>query len=264
MAKRIFLLLCFLLVLAGMTAALAKEKTVLPDAGVYFRTNEKGAINGNLTVFTLPDGKVFFEVFSMDYKGDESGLIPAMEKGGAPKAVFAGTIEQRKKKALAHMDFGTNDINDELEEWQYPVNADKSSKKPVRLSYEVRLKGKEVTLVPAEEKFSTKQFYDKVEVAGLYVKADDEFPDAGPCLAAYAAEQFDPELARLALTKSNVAKWNIERLPAGNYEGIGSMPMSLQVSAYNGAHTMGSYIVASDLRVVYKMSGTTWKKLSAK
>ena len=81
MVKRILSLLCFLLMLAGMTTALAKEKSVFPDAGVYFRTNEKGAINGNLSVYVLPGGKVFFEVFAMDYTGDESGLIPAMEKG---------------------------------------------------------------------------------------------------------------------------------------------------------------------------------------
>ena len=143
MVKKILSLLCCLFMLAGMSTALAKEKTAFPDAGVYFRTNEKGAINGNLSVFTLPEGKVFFEVFAMDYSGDDSGLIPAMEKDGEPKAVFAGIIERRKKKTLAHMDFCTNDISDELEEWQYPVNADKTSKSPVRLSYEVKMKTQE-------------------------------------------------------------------------------------------------------------------------
>ena len=265
MAKKILSLLCFLLVLAGMPAALAKEKSVFPDAGVYFRTNEKGAINGNLTVFALPDGKGFFEVFAMDYFGDESGLIPAMEKDGKSKAVFAGILEYRKKKTLAHMDFGTNDISDELAEWQYPVYAGKPSKSPVRLSYEVKVKGKEITLAPADEKYSTKQFFDKVEVAGLYVKAEDEFPDAGSCLAAYAAERFDPDLARPASIHSNVARWKINRLPAGDYEGIGSMPMSLQVMAYNGAQTLiGTYMVAGDLSAVYKVSGTTTKRLTVK
>ncbi|MBR4907730.1 MAG: hypothetical protein IKZ43_01815 [Acidaminococcaceae bacterium] len=264
MAQKIISLLCFLLMLTGMTA-LAKEKSMFPNAGVYFRTNDKGAINGNLTVFMLPDGKVFFEVFAMDYKGDESGLIPAMEKGGEPKAVFAGIMEHKKKKTLAHMDFGTNGIGDELEEWQYPVNADKTSKNQVRLSYELIIKGKEITLAPADTKYSTKQFFDKVEVAGRYVKAEDEFPDAGACLAAYAAERFDPDLARLALTRSNVARWKIDRLPAGDYDGISAMPMSLQVSAYNGAHTLlGTYLVAGDLSAVYKISGTNAKKLSAK
>ena len=265
MAKKILSLFCFLLLLAGMTTVLAKEKSVFPDAGVYFRTNGKGAMNGNLSVFVLPDGKVFFEVFAMDYLGDESGLIPAMEKGGEPKAVFAGALEHRKKKMLAHMDFGTNDISDELEEWQYPISAGKTSKSPVRLSYEVKVKGKEITLVPAEAKYSTKQFFNKVEVAGRYVKAEDEFPDAGACLAAYAAERFDPDLARLASSRSNVAKWKIERLPAGNYDSIGTMPMSLQVTAYNGTQTLiGSYLVAGDLSAVYKVSGTSAKKLSAK
>jgi hypothetical protein len=265
MAKKILSLLCFLLMLAGMTTALAKEKSVFPDAGVYFRTNEKGAINGNLSVYVLPDGKVFFEVFAMDYTGDESGLIPAMEKGGKPKAVFAGIMEQKRKKKLAHMDFGTNDISDELAEWQYPVNAGKSSKSPVRLSYEVKVKGKEVTLVPADEKYSTKQFFDKVEVAGRYVKAEEEFPDAGACMAAYAVERFDPDLGRLASTRSNVARWKINRLPAGDYDGIGSMPMSLQVLAYNGAQTLiSTYMVAGDLSAVYKVSGTIAKNLSAK
>lgn len=265
MVNKILSLLCCLLMLAGMSTALAKEKTAFPDAGVYFRTNEKGAINGNLTVFSLPDGKVFFEVFAMDYLGDESGLIPAMEKGGEPKVVFAGIMEQRKKKTLAHMDFGTNDINDELKEWQYPVNADKTSKSPVRLSYEVKIKGKEITLAPADTKYSTKQFFDKVEVAGRYVKAEDEFPDAGACLAAYVAERFDPDLARFALTRSNVARWKIDRLPAGNYGGVGPMPMSLQVWAYNGINTLiGTYMIAGDLSVVYKVSGTFGKKLSLK
>ena len=266
MAKKILSLLCFLLVLAGMPAALAKEKSVFPDAGVYFRTNEKGAINGNLTVFALPDGKVFFEVFAMDYFGDESGLIPAMEKDGKPKAVFAGIMEQKKKKNLAHMDFGTNDISDELTEWQYPVYAGKPSKSPVRLSYEVKVKGKEITLAPADEKHSTKQFFNKVEVAGRYVKAEDEFPDAGACLAAYMVEHLDPDLGRLASTRSNnVTRWKINRLPAGNYDGVGSMPMSLQVFAYNGAQTLiGTYMVAGDLSAVYKVSGTNAKKLSAK
>ena len=265
MVKKIVSLLCCLFLLADISAALAKEKSVFPDAGVYFRTNEKGAINGNLTVFSLPDGKVFFEVFAMDYSGDDSGLIPAMEKDGEPKAVFAGIIERRKKKTLAHMDFCTNDISDELEEWQYPVNADKTSKSPVRLSYEVKMKGKEITLVPADAKYSTKQFFGKVEVAGRYVKAEDEFPDAGACLAAYAAERFDPDLSRLALTRSNVARWKIDRLPAGNYDGIGSMPMSLQVLAYNGTNTLiGTYMVAGDLSAVYKVSGTFGKKLSLK
>ena len=266
MAKKILSLFCFLLLLAGMTTALAKEKSVFPDAGVYFRTNEKGAMNGNLSVFVLPDGKVFFEVFAMDYTGDESGLIPAMEKGGAPKAVFAGVLEHRKKKMLAHMDFGTNDISDELEEWQYPISAGKTSKSPVRLSYEVKVKGKEITLIPAEAKYSTKQLFDKVEVAGRYVKAEDEFPDAGACLAAYAAERFDPDLARLAASpRSNIVRWKIDRLPAGDYDGIGAMPMSLQVSAYNGSNTLiGAYVVAGDLSAVYKISGTNAKKLSAK
>ena len=266
MAKKILSLFCFLLLLAGMTTALAKEKSVFPDAGVFFRTNEKGAMNGNLSVFVLPDGKVFFEVFAMDYMGDESGLIPAMEKGGAPKAVFAGVLEHRKKKMLAHMDFGTNDISDELEEWQYPISAGKTSKSPVRLSYEVKVKGKEITLIPAEAKYSTKQLFDKVEVAGRYVKAEDEFPDAGACLAAYAAERFDPDLARLAASpRSNIVRWKIDRLPAGDYDGIGAMPMSLQVSAYNGSNTLiGAYVVAGDLSGVYKISGTNAKKLSAK
>ena len=265
MAKKILSLLCFLLVLAGMPAALSKEKSVFPDAGVYLRTNEKGAINGNLTVFALPDGKIFFEVFAMDYFGDESGLIPAMEKDGKPKAVFAGIIEQKRKKNLAHMDFGTNDISDELAEWQYPVNIGKPSKKTVRLSYQVKVKGKEITLVPADEKYSTKQFFNKVEVAGRYVKTEDEFPDAGACLAAYVAERFDPDLARLASTRSNVTRWKINRLPAGDYDGVGSMPMSLQVLAYNGAQTLiGTYMVAGDLSAVYKVSGTNAKKLSAK
>ena len=265
MVKKILSLLCCLLMLAGISSALAKEKSVFPDAGVYLRVNEKGAINGNLSVFTLPEGKVFFEVFAMDYSGDESGLIPAMEKDGEPKAVFAGIIERRKKKTLAHMDFCTNDISDELEEWQYPVNADKTSKSPVRLSYEAKVKGKEVTLAPSDEKYSTKQLLDKVEVAGRYVKAEEEFPDAGACLAAYAAVRFDPDLARLASTRSNVARWIINRLPAGDYDGVGSMPMSLQVSAYNSAHTLlGTYLVAGDLRAVYKVSGTFGKKLSVK
>lgn len=266
MAKKILSLLCFLLLLASMTAALAKEKSVFPDAGVYFRTNEKGVINGTLSVFVLSDKKVFFEVFAMDYKGDESGLIPAMEKDGEPKAVFAGIMEQRKKKTLAYLDFGTNGISDEPEEWQYPVNADKTSKNPVRLGYEVKTKGKEITFSPADTKYSTKQFFGNVEAAGRYVKAEDEFPDAGACLAAYAVERFDPELARLATSpRSNVVRWKIDRLPAGDYEGIGPMPMSLQVSAYNSSNTLiGSYLVASDLSAVYKVSGTSAKKLSAK
>ena len=129
----------------------------------------------------------------------------------------------------------------------------------------MKVNGKEVTLAPADEKYSTKQFFDKVEVAGRYVKAEEEFPDAGACLAAYAAERFDPDLARLALTHSNVARWKINRLPAGDYDGIGSMPMSLQVLAYNGAQTLiGTYIVAGDLSAMYKFSGTIAKKLSTK
>ena len=265
MVKKILSLLCCLFMLADISAALAKEKSVFPNAGVYFRTNDKGAINGNLTVFTLPDGKVFFEVFAMDYKGDESGLIPAMEKDGEPKAVFAGIVEQRKMKTLAYLDFGTNDISDELEKWQYPVFADRASKSAARLSYEVKGNGKEIILSPADAKYSTKQFFDKVEVAGRYVKAEDEFPDAGACLAAYAAARFDPDLVRLALTHSNVARWKIDRLPAGDYDGIGPMPMSLQVSAYNSAHTLlGTYLVAGDLSAVYKISGTNAKKLSTK
>jgi hypothetical protein len=129
----------------------------------------------------------------------------------------------------------------------------------------VKVKGKEVTLAPADEKYSTKQLFDKVEVAGRYVKAEEEFPDSGACLAAYAAERFDPDLARLTSTRSNVARWKINRLPAGDYDGIGSMPMSLQVMAYNGAQTLiSTYMVAGDLSAVYKVSGTIAKKLYTK
>ena len=265
MTKKVLSLLCFLFVLICMPAALAKEKPVFPDAGVYFRINEKGAINGNLTVFSLPDGKVFFEVFAMDYDGDESGLIPAMEKGGEAKAVFSGILEKSKKKTLAYMDFGTNDISYELEEWLYPVITGKTTKNPARLSYEVKFKGKEIALTPADAEYSTSLFFDKVEVAGRYIKADDEFPDAGACLAAYAVERFDPELARQTVKRTGVTQWKIDRLPAGNYDGIGSMPMSLQVLAYNSAHKlMGTYIVAGDLTAVYKVGNSNAKKLSVK
>lgn len=265
MTRKLLYLLCFLLTLAVMTGALAKEKSVYPDAGVYFRTNGQGVTDGNLTVFLLPDGKVFFEVFAMDYKGDESGLISAMEKDGEPKAVFAGIIEKKKKKTLAHMDFGTNDISGNLEQWQYPVIENKNSRSPVRLSYEVKVNGKEIMLAPADTKYSTKQFMDKVEVAGRYVKAEDEFPDAGACLAAFAVKYFDSDLARLTSTRSDVATWKIDRLPAGNYDGIGSLPMSLQVSAYSGDDSLiGSYVVTGDLSAVYKVSGSDAKRLSAK
>ena len=265
MGKKILSTLCFLFVLVCVPAALAKEKPVFPDAGVYFRINEKGAINGNLTVFTLPDGKVFFEIFAMDYDGDESGLIPAMEKGGEAKAVFSGILQKENKKTLAYMDFGTNDISYELEEWLYPVIAGKPSKNSARLSYEVKFKGKEIALVPADAGYSTKRFFDKVEVAGRYIKAEDEFPDAGACLAAYAVVRFDPKLTRLQVKRTDVAQWKIDRLPAGNYDGIGSIPMSLQVLAYNSAHTLiGTYIVACDMSAVYKISGTNVKRLSVK
>ena len=264
MTKKLLCFLCFMLMFAVMTGSLAKEKPVFPDSGVYFRTNEKGVINGNLTVFLVPGGKVFFEVFALDYHGDESGLIPAMEKGGEPKAVFAGVIEIRKKKTLAHMDFGTNDISGELEKWQYPVIADKNSGSLARLNYELKVNGNEILLSPADTKYSTKQFLDKVEVAGRYVKGEEEFPDAGSCLAAYAVKCFDSDLARLTSTRSDVESWKVDHLPAGNYDGIGSLPMSLRVSAYSGKTLIGSYVVAGDLSAVYKVSGSDAKRLSVK
>ena len=266
MFKRLLSFFCFIAVMAAVLPALANGQAVLPEPGVYYRSSSKGVNNGILSVFKLPDGRVFFDVYVQNNGSDATGQAAVSKYGNtAPQGFFAGEMSGDNGKVLAYMDFGAADNIGLIRNWEYPLIADKTPQGPVRLAYAVSVSQKGIELAPANAKFSTAQFLDNVEVAGFYVKKENENPVASPCLAAYAAERFNPNISRLAMTRSNVEYWDISRMPAGVYKEIVGQNPVLSVTACSKVHPfLETCLVAEDLSAVYRLTYNGAEKLSLK
>ena len=242
-------LFCVLSVLIVASAAFANSPA-LPEPGVYQRVNDRGAPNGRLLVFAGPGGKLYFEVRAYDYNRDMKSLTPAWKVADAPRSVFAGMIEGTISIPVAHMDFVSDTDTSEMKSWTYPVIADSVDGKFVRLDYSVKVDGDAVVLTPAGPYTSAK--LGKAEVGGRYVKAALAPYIVGTPLAAYVAEQVDPNLRRRVFSKLDVAEWWVSYLSAGTHAGLGTHPAFVWLKAYDGIHDLiGTYLVAEDLSCVY-------------
>ena len=251
MFKKILLLLCMVLTMAGASSVFAGE-TVLPEPGVYHRVNNNGVSTGLLYVFAGPEGKRFFEVQAYEYNSANKSMIPAYEIKGVPCVFYAGMMEAADGKTLAHLDFGSPDARNGLEQWRFPVIAGLHNGKPARLDYQVETKENAVVLSPVSDVFVTANVINRVEAAGRYIREYRKQLAVNPCLAAYVAEWSDPALRRVAMTRSDVARWDIAKVAAGKAEGIGTVPASWQLKAYDGTKRLiGTYLVAEDLSAVY-------------
>jgi hypothetical protein len=228
-----------LLLLTMLPTAFAKSVVWPPNPGCYQRVNNKGAENGILQVFNRPEG-VFVSIFGLNYEGDESGLIPAMERGGADKLQGAGLLQMGQTGAEFSLQFmiattPTKD-GDEKRQWSFPAKA----------FYRMDIEGDAIVV----KSLNKTNLNKKVNLDGRYALIRTS-PVVNEALAAYAVTYF----ANNGPPKWNFAKvkrWEFDKQPAGMHKGIGRLWPVMKVDVYFASGRPDcSYLVTNDLESVF-------------
>ncbi len=235
------ILLTGLLLFAMLPEAAGKGspgKSLWPPApGRYLRLNQKGVVNGNLLVFHRPEG-IFVSVYGLDYEGDESGLISAIERGGTARLRGAGILQMSRTGAEAGLQFMIASDGDEMTEIRFPADAF------YRMTVE-----KDAILVRS---LNQTRLNRTTSLDGRYVlsKAD---PVVDQALAGYAVAYFGN--AAMEWDFSKAKRWAFDMQPAGTHEGLGRLRPVMQVDVYfsDGEEPQGSFLVTNDLRAVYRI-----------
>ncbi len=230
-----------LLLLAMLPAALAGNAAWPPASGVYQRVNQMGAANGILKVFHRPEG-IFISILALDYDGDESGLIPAMERGGAARLNGAGRLQMEPTDAEAALPFmiatmATED-GDETKQCRFPANA----------YYRVTTEQGAMIV----EALNRIDWNETVPLDGRYVLTTAD-PVVDEALAAYAVTCFANTVLHV-WDYSRADRWAFDIQPAGWHESIGRLPPVMQVDVYfQTEKPRGSFLGTNDLSAVYRI-----------
>ncbi len=239
--KRALVFLAAGLLLFVLVPSVFAEKAVWPPSpGLYLRKNEKGACNGGLLVFHRPEG-VFVSLYGMDYEGDESGLIPAMERGGARKLEGAGMLQMGQTAAEAALKFLIERIpdgnGDEVERCCFPGEA----------YYRMEIGVDDVTVTPLKEDAPA----ETVDLGGRYERARQD-PVVNEALAAFAVTYLAGGEAEWDFSAAD--RWGFDILPAGTYEGIGRLRPAMRVDVFFGdAEPECSFLVTNDLTALFRV-----------
>jgi len=239
--KRIWTILLAGLLLFTMLPSVFAEGVVWPPTpGCYQRMNSHGVGNGILQVFNRPEG-VFVSIDGMDYDGDESGLIPAMERGGSNKLQGAGLLQMGEIGAEAALQFmiaTTAKDGDDMERWRYPANA------YYRLEIE-----KDAIVVKSLNKTDINRTAD---LDGRYILINRS-PVVNSSLAAYAVTYFGNRGPK-QWNFSMADHWVYDIQPAGMHDGIGRLQPVMQVDVYFESGKPGcSFLVTNDLESVFRI-----------
>lgn len=235
------ILLAGLLLFAMLPAAFAKNVIWPPSTGCYQRVNQKGTENGSLLVFNRPEG-VFISVFGLNYDGDESGLIPAMERGGSEKLQGAGLLQMGQTGAEATLQFmiattPTKDA-DEKQQLRFPAKA----------FYRMDMEGDAIVV----KSLNKTDLNKKVNLEGRYVLIHTS-PVVNEALAAYAVTYFG-NTPKHKWNFSKAKRWEFDIQPAGMHEGLGRLQPVMQVDVYFGdGRPDCSFLVTNDLESVYRV-----------